>query len=276
MKIKLVVVDMDGTFLNDENKYNETQFNKLFKQLEANDIKFAVASGSQAQRLWSKFSNYLDKMFFISQNGSVIFAGDKLLGISPISVDDLHVILKKLSQYPHKSISQIIISGVKQTYIDQQTPDEVRDVIKEYYSDLAMVPDIFKVNQADVGEAITKVGVRFSNEITDVKQEIAEFRAALPAALASLNSGFNVELIGAKNVDKITGIKLIQEQFNIANDEIMTFGDNENDAEMLAMTPNSYAMANASEEVKKIAKHVAPSNNDEGVLKVLAKYLQDK
>lgn len=274
MSIKLVVVDMDGTFLNDENSYDEQRFSKLFKQLEANNIKFAVASGSQAQRLWRKFDNYIDKMLFISQNGSVIFNGDKLLGASPINDNDLADTLKKLSEYDQGVISQVIISGVKKTYIDQQTPDEVKDIVKEYYTDLVTVPDILKLNSVGAGEAITKIGVRFSSKLVDGEHKIKNFRTTLPTGLASLNSGFNVELIGVKDVDKVIGIKLMQEKYGIADDEVMTFGDNENDAAMLAMTPHSYAMTNGSDDVKKIAKYVAPSNNDNGVLEILEQYFK--
>lgn len=46
-----------------------------------------------------------------------------------------------------------------------------------------------------------------------------------------------------------------------------------NDTEMLKLAGYSYAMANAEEQVKQIAKYEAPSNNDDGVLEVLDSYL---
>lgn len=269
MSIKLVVVDMDGTFLDDNNQYDTARFATIFENLRAQQIKFAVASGSQFQRLQAKFPDYLDEMFFISQNGSVIFDGQNFLGASPVADQDLAQVLTKISQYPAGYISQIVVSGVKKTYIDARTPEEIKALINEYYSDLAVVPDILTIDSKVAGEAITKIGIRFSSKIENLETVVADFRASLPTKLASLNSGFNVELVGLKEVDKVTGIKFIKEQLAIVDEEIMTFGDNENDAAMLALTPHSYAMANGSDHVKKIAKHQAPSNNEAGVLTVL-------
>lgn len=55
MTIKMIAVDMDGTFLNDEKKYNVVQFNQIFQVLEEKKIKFVVASGNQYFQLRSFF-----------------------------------------------------------------------------------------------------------------------------------------------------------------------------------------------------------------------------
>ncbi|MES9688986.1 HAD hydrolase family protein, partial [Bacillus sp. JJ353] len=46
MSIKLIAVDMDGTFLDDEIKYNKERFMKQYRELKARGIKFVVASGN--------------------------------------------------------------------------------------------------------------------------------------------------------------------------------------------------------------------------------------
>ena len=45
------------------------------------------------------------------------------------------------------------------------------------------------------------------------------------------------------------------------------------DYEMLRNCGESYAMENAHDEIKKVAKYIAPSNDDEGVMQVLKKIL---
>lgn len=52
-------------------------------------------------------------------------------------------------------------------------------------------------------------------------------------------------------------------------DEVAVIGDGGNDANMLRMFRNSYAPANASDEVKGAASHVCLSNNDLGVARLL-------
>ena len=44
---------------------------------------------------------------------------------------------------------------------------------------------------------------------------------------------------------------------------------------MLKLAGLSYAMENGQDSVKKIGKFIAPSNNDNGVFKVLNKYLNE-
>lgn len=54
---------------------------------------------------------------------------------------------------------------------------------------------------------------------------------------------------------------------------MIAFGDGENDIGMLEACGYSYAMENANAKTKAVAKYEAPSNDENGVLKVLAKYL---
>lgn len=58
MTIKMIAVDMDGTFLNDQKEYNVFRFNQLFKVMQEKNIKFVVASGNQYFQLrnFSKLS----------------------------------------------------------------------------------------------------------------------------------------------------------------------------------------------------------------------------
>lgn len=269
MSIRLIAVDMDGTFLNDQNEFNRRRFQKLLPKLAAKNIKFAVASGSQYQRLRNKFTDIDAEIFFISQNGSVVHDGDEFLAATPIDDKLIQDVFELIREYPAGYISQVIVSGIEKTYVASGTPVEVQAMIAEYFSDLETVDNLSAISSVSVGEGLTKIGVRFSSKTPNLDQVIADFRAKLPTELASLNSGFNVELVGMSHINKATGIKMIQDKYDIAANEIVTFGDNENDIAMLALTPHSYAMENAHDKVKTVAHHIAPTNNEEGVLTVI-------
>lgn len=47
MTVKVIVTDMDGTFLDDAKKYDRTRFMAQFEQLQQRNIEFVVASGNQ-------------------------------------------------------------------------------------------------------------------------------------------------------------------------------------------------------------------------------------
>ena len=69
--------------------------------------------------------------------------------------------------------------------------------------------------------------------------------------------------------DKSSAVAFLQKYLGITPEETCTFGDNINDIEMLKNAGHSYAVANAREEVKKAAKAVCPSYQEDGVLSVL-------
>lgn len=55
-------------------------------------------------------------------------------------------------------------------------------------------------------------------------------------------------------------------------ENLMVFGDGGNDIEMLKLAKYSFAMANAPQEIKNVACYQAPSNQENGVLQVLANH----
>ena len=79
---------------------------------------------------------------------------------------------------------------------------------------------------------------------------------------------FGIDLI-IPGINKAHGIQLLMERWNIADEDVMAFGDSGNDQEMLEQATYSFAMANAKESVKAISKYTISSNNDGGVLEAI-------
>ena len=76
--IKLIATDMDGTFLNKEGTFNKCFIN-LFYKIQADDIKFVIASGNQFLRLYHQFIPMSENIYFIADNGAYISIGAHLL-----------------------------------------------------------------------------------------------------------------------------------------------------------------------------------------------------
>lgn len=55
MSVKVIVTDMDGTFLNDAKTYNQPRFMAQYQELKKRGIEFVVASGNQYYQLISFF-----------------------------------------------------------------------------------------------------------------------------------------------------------------------------------------------------------------------------
>lgn len=77
----------------------------------------------------------------------------------------------------------------------------------------------------------------------------------------------------AKDTNKWTAIKVLTDSLKIKREEIMAIGDNFNDIEMIKNAGLGIAMNNGSPVAKEVATVIAPSNNEDGVAKVIERYV---
>ena len=110
-----------------------------------------------------------------------------------------------------------------------------------------------------------------------VKQEADDpvaFRNRVIAAVGDLAmptwTGDGLVEISAAGVTKATALARLAAELGVSADEAVAFGDMPNDLPMLAWAGTSYAMANGDPDVQAAADHVAPSNDEDGVARVLA------
>lgn len=272
------MTDMDGTFLNDHHAFNHNLFSYAFALMRAKGIRFVLASGSSYARLARDFYDFKDNLAFISQNGSVTHIGNRLINYIPLTPHDLTSLLlvlhhTKLTQH----IDQLVVSGVHGSYVDSSMSDKDFQRMKIYYEKITRVPSLLNVFQTFPDEIFTKITICFSHNLT-LDEIHRQLDYHLPNNLIMENSGYNCELIGNALATKRNAIETLQSIFHIPNsDDIVTFGDNENDLGMLAMTKNSFAMSNAAPHIQIQAGHVTKlSNNDDGVLDTIMNILDMK
>ncbi|MFR0609686.1 HAD-IIB family hydrolase [Limosilactobacillus mucosae] len=273
MSIRLIATDMDGTFLNNEHKYDHHRFKKIFKKLTKNGVQLVAASGSSYPRLRREFAEVADQMIFISQNGSVIHYGDELIDCFPLHHDDLKAVLVALTRlYGDDDINQLVISGPTTSFVDQSMDEQNFAIVKLFYENVKRVSNLQDIFKYPLDEPLTKISVNFADHI-DITNVTSELDNLLPANLIMENSGFNTELIGDAHATKRNALMAIANQFNLHQNEIMTFGDNENDLGMLTLTSHSYAMKNAALPIRLAASNVTRlTNQKSGVLDTIEHY----
>ena len=74
-----------------------------------------------------------------------------------------------------------------------------------------------------------------------------------------------------RGINKGTGLQEYADRYNILPEEIIAFGDEVNDIEMLTLVGLGIAMENADDVVKEAADQIAGSNDQDGVGKELEK-----
>lgn len=75
------------------------------------------------------------------------------------------------------------------------------------------------------------------------------------------------------NVHKANGLREIAALHHFTLDQVMAFGDSDNDVEMLKEVGISVAMGNASESAKQVAKYLTQDNAHDGISNFIKQYL---
>ena len=82
-----------------------------------------------------------------------------------------------------------------------------------------------------------------------------------------------LEIMSMK-ASKSDAIHMLKDHFHVKQEEIMAFGDNFNDIEMIRYAGLGVAMVNAADEVKEAADIVTDINDNEGERQILDKYFR--
>ncbi len=78
------------------------------------------------------------------------------------------------------------------------------------------------------------------------------------------------------DVTKAAGLGFVAEHLGFARERTVSFGDGENDIELVEWAGYGVAVANAHDRVKELADFVCPSVDEEGVAQVLEAYLDSR
>ena len=106
-----------------------------------------------------------------------------------------------------------------------------------------------------------------------VVQMLAEARAQFGESVALTCSKPYFLEVNPPLATKGHALTVCAEEMGFPLSQCMAFGDYLNDVELLRSVGESYAMANAHERLKKVAKHVCPSNDEDGVCRTIRSVL---
>ncbi len=254
-KIKFIAADMDGTLLN-ENSELPSQFFNVFDQLKDRNILFAAASGRQYYSLLDTFSPIKNDMIFIAENGTLVMHQGQELYSCTMPKEDIRelVSLARTIENAH-----IVLAGIQSAYIETKDPQALEEFSK-YYHRCQYVEDLLNVSNDDF-----------------IKIAICHFDGSeekiFPIINQSFGSSHKVVVSGKiwldvmnNSASKGDAIRKLQQRLGFTYEQTMSFGDYLNDTELLQESYYSYAMENAHEKIKELARFHAPSNRDEGVI----------
>lgn len=252
--IKLIASDMDGTLLNSKKVLNPS-VHSILKKLKQKDIIFVAISGRDIFSLKEIFKDIEEDIVYASNNGNYITYKDKVIFENYI---ENHMVNKVAKIIRKKAKHNTMYCCKDNIYSESIIPVIVT---KRWNLKVKYVKDITKIE-----DKILKITTFGNKKIIDTALE----------SLSKLNNELMITKSGSTCFDicklggtKKQGINILQELFNVGFDETMVFGDHMNDLEMMSSAYYSYAMKNAEEEVKKNARFIAGTNDDDGVVNAI-------
>ena len=271
--IKVIAMDLDGTALNHQKQLTE-RTRAAIQNAAKSGIQIVVATGRTFSSLAPEVLAMPEITCAITSNGAVVNR-----------IPDGAVLLHN---YPKpETVSEIagMIQGEKidtevctggQAYIGQSYYDRVlegktnRDV--QYVKTTRHpVPDIYQF-LLEHREAIENINLNFKT--LEEKQQWQQRFQKLPGVTPTSSFLFNVELGGA-TTSKAHALQALLDEWQMTSQQVMAFGDSENDLGMIQLAGIGVAMANGMEEVKQAADLLAESNEEDGVAKIIEQLIVD-
>ena len=263
MSVKIIFSDIDGTFVTTDKKITP-KTEKAVKTLLEKKLKFVLVSARMPDAIYS-VTDLIDlpRIPVISYSGALVLTEDgKILYDRRISPESTKKVLEEIdkrwtnitvSYYAEKKcFVRAIDENVEYEMNTTKTGAEVVN-FDELIGKNILPNKIFVV-------AIPPVCERVNRELEKIFPNLNVVRS----------SAYQLEIMD-KGVSKADGIKVLLEHYGFKPEEAIAFGDNYNDVEMLQFIPQSVAMGNAPDDIKKVAHAVTDTNEESGIYTYLVK-----
>ena len=221
---RLVVCDFDGT-IRRKNDRNHTR--RVLEKLRAlpPDVVFAVASGRPLHLLRKYFDCFKD-VYIISCDGALITKNNEIIYENPISPD----VFEAIEKY-----DEWVAYGECISYLHYKNRARGREWMKMFKHHAVSVSGISEIN-----ENIYKIF--FPQKIKEID------------GLLKCYAGY--EISEFVNTDKGKALEFLKDKLNISTENVIAFGDSDNDIPMFKVSGKSYAFSGGTQEARNFADRV--------------------
>lgn len=254
--VTMIATDLDGTLL-DSHKQVSAETRKVLRELKNRGILFGIASGrpvESGQILVHDWGLENDISFLIGMNGGALYdmrtkakhkyyplSGDKILEIME-HFKDMDVIFQCMlgnDRFVSKSTEKT--KAHAKLFCEHEHEVDLQEFLP--------------------GREIDKLILFLDPELMPaVRQRATTFS---DPAYTSMQTADNLYEYMDPRINKGFGIEKACKHYGITPDHVVAFGDAENDEAMIETVGLGVAMANASDELKKIADVVLKETNDQ-------------
>lgn len=254
--IKALFFDVDGTLVSFRQKFLSDGLLEDLVSLRERGIKIFLSTGRAPQDL-ERTGMLREARFdgYVTINGQFCCDGDGVpFRDRPIDLDDMRGAYQVMRDNP--GIAALLEGNGKSwlTRID----DRVREIYRFLHTEPYPVCPLEKLISGEVYQFVPFV----------TPEEAKPFLDMMPGCIHTRWHPKGLDII-PKDGGKDVGVQAAMERYGFARDEIMAFGDGENDMPMLRLAGTSVAMGNAEDPVKELADYVTAQVEEDGVPRAL-------
>ena len=279
MRRYVFALDLDGTTLNSQGKLSEYTKEVFLRAIEAG-AEIIVASGRALGSLPEEVRNFPGIRYAITSNGAAVYdmkSGEawRRWTLSPDSVDNI-LGLAQEAWIEKKIALETFIEGAgyaDRAYVEdparfgspsqravryiQNTRQPVGDMqvfLKEHRENL----DCIDIISAD------------SSELSILRKQIVE---GVPGIMLTASVPHMLEIADMK-AGKGNALVCLLDYLGISAEDTAAFGNAENDIDMMQVAGMGYAVANADPSCLEAADEIIPSNDEDGVAKMMKMWVE--
>lgn len=263
---KLIALDMDGTLLR-EDKSISKETHRAIQRAKAKGVKVVLTTGRPIDgvtKALEELGLISEDDYAIAYNGALIqnTKTKAIVAQTLMSLDDidyLYGLSDKLNVNIHALTENTCITPKWSKY--SQVEADINDIPLKIldFNNLDKETTIVKIMFIDEPDHLSKV-------IENLPQEVYERYTVLRSA------PYFLEFLD-KKVNKGYGVEILANTLGIKKEEVICVGDAGNDIHMIQFAGLGVAMGNAFPEVKEIADYVTLSNEEDGVARVIDKFI---
>jgi len=251
MNIKMIVTDLDETLLRGDKTISERSLSAL-KQCRDKGIKIVYATGRGNSSKVLAPSELFDG--FVRMNGATAHVGDALIFKKAIPIEHLRDLLIAADDM-----------GIEIAVESNGVHYANFDAIEKWWW-------ITDYEHTDFNHLDLNLDVEKLYALVETPETIKLIEKHLSDDQYLYVSRDDCAMVMHKEAMKSKAVAALAEHWGITQNEIIAFGDDANDTDLLEYCGVGIAMGNALDEVKAVADYICDTNENHGV----AKWLEEK
>ena len=263
----LIAIDIDGTLLDSRNKVSSSLF-PLFREVEARGSGVTLISGRPDLTVAPLMRELGLTMPYVSSGGAQIIdpvTGETISSFA-LSRSDVQV----LADIGREVGAGLVAMEARRLYYEGSI-EKFALVYEANEIDLSGLERI-KTNITQVDDIVQASPQPLKFTISDMPAVLAGIEERLRARPLPVYATYSLPVYlecTSIYANKGTALKRLTEYLEIPLERVLVVGDSPNDLSMFSVAGAAVAMGNASEEVRRAAHLIAPSNDEDGVAWVL-------